>query len=149
MKLHLQIPVAQPYQVVLEGFTVDLFKALSPPFPRLKILRFDGSFPGDRVEIALQIGPVRQRWTSLITEREVREQEAWFVDEGQELPAPLTYWRHKHLITQHNGHSIIHELIEYRTRFRALDLLLYPVMSAVFGQRKAVYQRFFGKPNGF
>ncbi|ALJ01324.1 SRPBCC family protein [Rufibacter tibetensis] len=145
MKLHLQIPVAQNHRAVLEGFTVDLFQALSPPFPRLKILRFDGSFPGDRVEIELQAGPIKPRWTSLITEREEHNQEAWFVDVGQELPAPLTYWRHKHLITQEGSHSVIHELIEFRTNSRILDLLLYPVMYAQFSLRGPVYRKFFGK----
>ncbi|MBC3539460.1 hypothetical protein ACFSC6_18215 [Rufibacter sediminis] len=147
MKLHLQTPVAQHFRAVLEGFTVDLFKALSPPFPTLKILRFDGSFPGDRVEVELQAGPIKRRWTSLITEREVTEREAWFVDEGQELPAPLKYWRHRHLITQEGPHSVIHELIEYRTGSRVLDLLLYPVLYAQFAARGPVYRRIFGKVN--
>ncbi|RNI32354.1 hypothetical protein EFA69_03255 [Rufibacter immobilis] len=145
MKLHLQTPVAQPYQTVLEGFTVDLFRALSPPFPRLKILRFEGSFPGDRVEVELQAGFIRRRWTSLITEREITAQEAWFTDEGQELPFPLTYWRHRHLISRSGDHSIIQEQIEYRTPSRLLDLLLYPIMYVMFAVRGPVYQRFFGK----
>ncbi|WP_207433682.1 SRPBCC family protein [Sabulibacter ruber] len=145
MRLHLQIPVAQNYQAVLEGFTVDLFRSLSPPFPKLKILRFEGSFPGDRVEVELQAGPIRRRWTSLITERQVTDHEAWFVDEGQELPAPLTFWRHKHLITREDHHSVIHELIEYRTGSVVLDALLYPVMYAQFAARGPVYRRIFGK----
>ncbi|WP_181309002.1 hypothetical protein [Rufibacter sp. XAAS-G3-1] len=145
MKLYLQIPVAQEYRAVLEGFTVDLFRALSPPFPRLKILRFDGSFPGDRVEVELQAGPLKRRWTSLITQREVTAHEAWFVDEGQELPSLLKYWRHKHLITRAGTHSIIHEQIEYRTGSRVLDALLYPILYAQFSARGPVYRKFFGK----
>ncbi|KAA3440447.1 SRPBCC family protein [Rufibacter hautae] len=145
MKLHLQFKVAQNHRAILEGFTVDLFRALSPPFPSLKILRFDGSYPGDRVEIELQAGPIRRRWTSLITEREENERESWFVDEGQELPAPLTFWRHRHLITQEKGHSIIHEQIEFSTGSRLLDALVYPVLYAQFSMRGPVYRRFFGK----
>jgi ligand-binding SRPBCC domain-containing protein len=145
MRLHLQFPVAQPYQAVIQGFTVDLFQALSPPFPQLKILRFDGSFPGDHVEIELRAGPITRRWTSLITEREEKEGEAWFVDEGQELPAPLKFWRHKHLITQNGGHSVIQELIEYRTGSKLLDALLYPIFYAQFAARGPVYRRFFGE----
>ncbi|WP_205501246.1 SRPBCC family protein [Rufibacter psychrotolerans] len=145
MKLHLKTSVAQPYKAVLDGFTVDLFKALSPPFPRLKILRFDGSSPGDRVEVELQAGFIRRRWTSLITERQVTPQEAWFVDEGQELPAPLTFWRHKHLITHEGTHSTIHELIEYRTGSLLLDWLLYPIFWAQFWARGPVYRQIFGR----
>ncbi|WP_227006304.1 SRPBCC family protein [Rufibacter latericius] len=108
-------------------------------------MRFDGSFPGDRVEVELQAGPLKRRWTSLITERQENEQEAWFVDEGQELPAPLKYWRHKHLITRQGSHSIIHEQIEFRTGSRILDLLIYPVLYAQFAARGPVYRRIFGK----
>jgi ligand-binding SRPBCC domain-containing protein len=145
MKLHLQFAVAQDIQAVLAGFTVDLFRALSPPFPKLKILRFDGSFPGDHVEIELQAGPIARRWTSLITEREEHENEVWFVDEGQVLPPPLKFWRHKHLITRQGSYSVIHELIEYRTGSTILDKLLYPIFYAQFAQRGPVYRRFFGK----
>ncbi|WP_066832830.1 SRPBCC family protein [Rufibacter ruber] len=145
MKLHIQVPVAQHYKAVLQAFNRDLFKALSPPFPQLKILRFDGSHPGDRVEVALVAGPFSRRWTSLITERQESENAVWFVDEGQELPAPLTFWRHQHLVTHHGTHSIIHEKIEYRTGSKLLDLLLYPVLYAQFALRAPVYKRVFGK----
>lgn len=145
MKIHLQTPVAQPYLSVLDGFNEELFAALSPPFPKLKILRFDGSAPGDVVEIELVAGPIRRRWTSLITEREITPAAAWFVDEGQELPAPLIYWRHKHMITHHGDHSIIHDQIEFRTKLKALDLLLYPVLYAQFSLRGPIYRRVFGQ----
>ncbi|AMM50867.1 hypothetical protein TH61_06255 [Rufibacter sp. DG15C] len=145
MKISLQTRVAQDYLSVLDQFNLDLFTALAPAFPKMKVLRFDGSFPGDRVEIELQVGPVKRRWTSLITERHITDQEAWFVDEGQELPAPLTYWRHQHLITHHGTYSIIHDLIEFRTKNRVLDYLVYPVLYAQFALRGPVYQRLFGK----
>lgn len=146
MHLHLQTPVKQHYQRILAAFEEDLFRALSPPFPRLNILRFDGSQPGDRIEVELVAGPLLRRWTSLITEREITPQAAWFVDEGQELPAPLTFWRHQHLITHEGNHSLIHEVIEYKTGSKVVDALLYPFLYAQFKLRKPVYQRIFGKP---
>lgn len=147
MNLHIKTPVAQQYVSVLDGFDVDLFAALSPPFPRLKILRFDGSAPGDVVEVELVAGPIRRRWTSLITERHITNQAAWFTDEGLVLPAPLTFWRHKHLITHEKDHSIIHDQIEYQTNSKLIDLLLYPILYAQFALRKPIYQRVFGNVN--
>ncbi|WP_192822604.1 hypothetical protein [Rufibacter sp. LB8] len=144
MILHLKTAVAQNYIAILEGFDRDLFKALSPLFPRLKIIRFDGSMPGDRVEIELQAGPLRQRWTSLITERQVTDQAAWFTDQGQELPPPLRFWRHQHLVTKEQGHSCIHDIIEFKTGARLLDLLVYPVLYFQFKQRAPIYRRVFG-----
>jgi ligand-binding SRPBCC domain-containing protein len=145
LKISLQTRLAQHYLSVLDQFNLDLFTALAPAFPKMKVLRFDGSLPGDRVEIELQVGPLKKRWTSLITERHITVQEAWFTDEGQELPAPLTYWRHQHLITHHGTYSVIHDLIEFRTGNKLLDYLVYPVMYAQFAMRGPVYQRIFGK----
>ncbi|QHL88121.1 hypothetical protein GU926_12035 [Nibribacter ruber] len=145
MKISLQTRVAQPYIAVLNQFNLELFQAFAPAFPKMNVLRFDGSHPGDKVEIELSVGPLKRRWTSLITERHLTEQEAWFTDEGQILPAPLTFWRHQHLITHHGSYSIIHDLIEFRTSNKVLDYLVYPALYAQFALRGPVYQRIFGK----
>ncbi|MCC2545670.1 hypothetical protein LJY25_04375 [Hymenobacter sp. BT175] len=147
MHLLLRTRVAQPPRQVLAGFTRELFLALAPPFPRLNLLRFDGCLTGDQVEIELVAGPVRQRWTSLITDHgEQPDGTCFFVDEGQQLPGPLRYWRHRHLIEPAGTGSTITEDIEYRTASPLLDRLLYPVMWAQFAYRSPVYQRLFGRP---
>ena len=143
MHIHLRTPVQQDYLSVFKAFDGQLFRKLSPPYPRLKLLRFDGSAPGDMVEVELQTGIRSFRWTSLITERRITETEAYFIDQGQELPPPLRYWRHKHLITRNGSGAIIHDLITYSTGIKLVDLLLYPIMLAQFGMRKPVYQKVF------
>ena len=52
---------------------------------------------------------------------------------------------HKALAEQiiKSGGAIISDLIQYRTAFRVLDLLLYPFMVAQFSYRKPVYKRYF------
>lgn len=145
MQLHLKTYVSQNYRQVFNAFDEQLFRKLSPPYPRLRLLRFDGSAPGDRVEVELQIGIKSFRWTSLITSREVTDTEAWFVDEGQELPPPLKQWHHRHLIAKNGSGSIIHDIITYSTGNKPLDLLLYPLMRLQFGMRGPVYRREFGK----
>lgn len=143
MLLHLQTAVQQDYLSVFHAFDEQLFRKLAPPYPRLKLLRFDGSAPGDVVEVELQTGIRSFRWTSLITEREITDKAAWFVDEGQEVPPPLRKWHHKHLVMQHGGGAIIHDIIEYSTGHKALDAVLYPFMLAAFGMRKPVYKKMF------
>lgn len=145
MLLHLQTAVQQDHLSVFHAFDEQLFRKLAPPYPRLKLLRFDGSAPGDVVEVELKTGIKSFRWTSLITEREITDKAAWFVDEGQEVPPPLRKWRHKHLVTQHGGGAIIHDIIEYSTGYKALDVILYPFMLAAFGMRKPVYRKVFLK----
>lgn len=149
MRLLLRTRVASPPTHILAGFDRTLFLALAPPFPKMRLHRFDGSKPGNQVEIELVAGPKRWRWTSLITEAgQLPDGSQYFVDEGQLLPQPLRFWRHRHLITPdpRGRGSIIVEDIEYSTNVKVLDALLYPLMWAQFAYRRPVYRRFFGKP---
>jgi ligand-binding SRPBCC domain-containing protein len=145
MRLHLQTAVEQDFISVFQAFDEKLFRKLAPPYPKLKLLRFDGSIPGDVVEVELQTGIKSFRWTSLITEREITTAEAWFVDEGQELPPPLKQWRHRHLVTKNGAGAIIHDIIDFSTGYKALDVLLYPLLLTQFGMRKPIYKKVFGK----
>lgn len=143
MMLHLKTTVKQDFITVFEAFNEQLFLKLSPPYPRLRLLQFDGSKPGDMVAVELFTGFSRHRWTSLITERKITKTEAFFVDEGQVLPFPLRRWQHKHLITKQKHEAVIHDIIEYSTGVLLLDLLLYPLMLAQFSMRKPIYKKVF------
>jgi ligand-binding SRPBCC domain-containing protein len=146
MQIHLQTRVSQNYLAIFEAFDETLFRKLAPPFPRLRLLRFDGSYPGDVVEIELLTGLKRLRWTSLITERQITDREAWFTDLGQELPPPLKYWKHRHLVSNKGqNQSTIHDIIDYRTGSSLLDRLLFPFLWAQFAFRKPIYRRVFRK----
>ena len=145
MHVTLRTAVAQPPAKVMAGFTRELFIALAPPFPRLRLLRFDGCRTGDRVEIELDTLVKRLPWTSLIVDDgQQPDGTLFFVDEGQQLPPPLRYWRHRHLIQPGPaGGSIIVDDLEYRTATPLLDALLYPAMWAQFAWRKPIYRRWF------
>ncbi|MCC3154031.1 hypothetical protein Q3A66_13985 [Hymenobacter sp. BT770] len=146
MHVTLRTAVAQPPAQVMAGFTRDLFVALAPPFPRLRVLRFDGCRTGDRVEIELNTLVARLPWTSLIVDDgQLPDGTLFFVDEGQRLPPPLRYWRHRHLIQPGPNGSVIVDALEYRTASPLLDALLYPAMWAQFAWRKPIYRRWFGK----
>lgn len=149
MHLLLRFRVAQSPAQVAAGFTRTLFEALAPPFPKFRLLRYDGSRTGDVVAIELSVGPKRWRWTSRITADGVLPDGThYFVDEGQELPAPLQQWRHRHLIEPAGGPrggSVIVEDIHFSSGRRWLDVLIYPAMWAQFRLRGPIYRRFFGK----
>ena len=147
MHLILRTAVAQPPAQVMAGFTRALFEALAPPFPRLRVLRFDGCRTGDHVDIELNTLVKRLRWTSLIVDDgQLPDGTQFFVDEGQELPPPLRYWRHRHLIEPGpGGTSVVVDNLEYRTASPLLDALLYPAMWAQFAWRQPIYRRWFGK----
>lgn len=143
MQLHLQTAVRQNYKAVFDGFDESLFLKLAPPYPQVKLIRFDGSKPGDIVEIEMNIGVKKLRWTSLIVAVNVTGTEAYFIDEGQVLPFPLKQWRHKHLITAAGNGAVIHDIISYSTGNKILDAVLYPFMLAQFSYRKPIYKRVF------
>jgi ligand-binding SRPBCC domain-containing protein len=145
MQLHIKTSVGQNYLHVFEAFDEQLFRQLAPLYPRLKLLRFDGSLPGDLVEVELQTGLKSFRWTSRITDRSITDTEAYFVDEGQILPPPLKHWRHQHLVTRNGSGAIIHDIIEFSTNSEWLDRLLYPIMLGAFSMRKPVYRKVFGR----
>ena len=145
MRLQLKTRVKLDYRSVFDAFDEHLFRQLAPPYPRLTVVRFDGSQPSDMVEVELRAGFKRFRWTSRIVERQVTATEAWFVDQGQQLPPPLRHWRHRHLVRRHENHTTIHDIIDYSTGSRLLDVLLYPLMLGQFAYRKPLYRRIFGK----
>ena len=145
MHVTLRTAVAQPPAQVMAGFTRELFVALAPPFPKLRVLRFDGCHTGDQVEIELDTLVKRLPWTSLIVDDgQLPDGTLFFVDEGRVLPPPLRYWRHRHLIEPGpRGGSVIVDDLEYRSSSRVLDTLLYPAMWAQFAWRQPIYRRWF------
>lgn len=130
---------------VFAGFTRELFEHLAPKFPPSKLLRYDGNAVGDLVKIRLGVGPVGATWISEITEHELSEGEAFFVDEGRQLPPPLNYWRHKHLLTQVSPATVrITEDITFGTPLGLLTSLMKPVIRAQFEARGPRYRSYFG-----
>lgn len=67
MQITLQTAVEKSHLQVMEGFTESLFSRLAPPFPPVKVLRFDGCKAGDIVDLELnfifssKIGPAKSQ----------------------------------------------------------------------------------------
>ncbi len=136
---------------VFDGFTRELFDALAPSFPPVKLLRYDGKSVGDIVHLRLGVWPIYQHWVSEITAHECYQRQCYFVDEGRRLPWPLTAWRHKHLVAQVSASEvIITEDISFSTNFPVLTKLMRPIIQAQFEARGPKYLEFFRrqhKPN--
>jgi len=143
MKLTLQTRVEQDYLSVKKGFDQTLFQKLSPPFPPVKLLRFDGSSTGDLVVLELNFLFFKQRWTSEITEDSTDEKEFYFIDEGIELPFFLKTWRHKHRVIQDGTGSLIRDEINYTAPFGWITVLLHPALLAQFAFRIPIYKKLF------
>ncbi len=143
MKIHLETPVEQGYLDVKSGFNESLFKKLSPPFPPVKLLRFDGSKTGDLVTLELNFIFFKQKWISEITEDKTTDLEFYFIDEGIELPFFLKKWKHKHRVISTGIGSIIRDEIDFEGPFGILTYLLYPALWLQFSFRIPIYKRIF------
>ena len=145
MKLKIQTSVEKNYLQVWEGFTEDLFNQLSPPFPPVKVMQFDGCQKDDTVELELNFLLFKQRWKSLITDQQSTNTEIFFLDEGVKLPFFLTFWKHRHRIIKNGDSTIIADEIEFRTPTLLTNYLFYPLLWLQFAYRKPIYRKVFGK----
>jgi len=143
MKITVSTRVDKNYLEVKEGFTEKLFLNLNPPFPPVKLLRFDGSSKGDIVVLELNFLIIKQKWTSKITADHTDENEFYFIDEGIELPFFLKKWKHKHRVIKSGNGSLIKDEIDYTGKFGLMTLLLFPVLYGQFLYRKPVYKKIF------
>jgi ligand-binding SRPBCC domain-containing protein len=129
-------------QEVVKGFDEQLFSALNPKWMPMKVLRFDGCAPGDKVQLAIGLPPLAMAWTSEITEAGNEATRWWFVDEGTALPFFLSYWKHTHRVESREGKCRVIDHIEFEFSSPLYKLLL-PLMRKQFGYREKVYPAYF------
>ncbi len=131
------------YKEVMKKFDRALFEALKPAGANMEIVAFTGSKKGDKVHIRFN-SPIKAEWVSHITEHGENEQEAWFVDEGVQLPFPLSYWRHRHVVQKVSEQkSCIVDDMTFAGSNKLLTALLYPAIYAGFYPRKKIYRAYF------
>lgn len=143
MKLKISTEVGQALPQVILGFNEDLFKKLSPPFPKVILKRFDGCLKGDIVSLELDFLIFKQMWTSEIISYESNPEKFEFVDKGIELPFFLMSWQHRHTLLLENGVVSIVDDINFSSNFKFFDYLLFPVMYLQFFFRKPIYKKVF------
>jgi len=150
MHLVLSTSVTQTLPAVWSGFDRTLFDKLSPPFPPVDVVRFDGCLKGDVVHLQLNFFLFKQDWISHIVDQQQSEQEIYFIDEGTRLPFFLRYWHHRHRLvrispTDAAEQTLIIDDITFRTPFWLMDYLIYPVFWLQFAYRKPIYRRVFNR----
>lgn len=143
MRLQITTNVEQSAEQVMAGFNEKLFLKLNPPFPPVRLLRFDGSKKGDIVSLELNFLLFKQKWVSEITADEQGQDYFLFIDEGRKLPFMLSYWRHEHRIEVRPKGAAIIDYITYESGNKFFSLLLYPIMVLQFLYRKPIYTKVF------
>jgi hypothetical protein len=120
--LLLKTKVDQNYLKVKEGFNEDLFTSLNPPFPPVELKEFGGSEEGDIVHLRLNFIFFKQDWIS-----------------------EITYDRTNKVLKLDNNTSEIVDDITFKSPFKLMDYLLYPVLWLQFAYRKPIYRRLFNR----
>ena len=87
--------------------------------------------------------PVAGAWFSEITEHGGTEGQAYFIDQGRQLPFPLKQWEHRHVLYRDGDHTIIEDDMHFSSGNRLLDLLLYPALFLAFLPRVWQYKAYF------
>ncbi|NNF02791.1 MAG: hypothetical protein HKN22_08905 [Bacteroidia bacterium] len=143
MNITLKTKVKGNYKDIMAAFDRNLFEALKPKNADMEIIAFTGSKKGDKVHLRFN-SPIKAEWISDIVEDGANADEAWFIDEGSKLPAPLKYWRHKHIVKKiSQTESEIIDDITYKSWNPLMTLLIYPGIYLGFWPRKSVYREYF------
>lgn len=149
MRIICKTQVDQALPQVWAGFDRRLFERLTPAFPPVRIIRFDGCLRGDVVHLQLNFFLFRQDWISLIVDQKTTPDEIYFIDQGSRLPFFLSYWQHKHRLCRVTDpktaqeQTVIIDDITFRTPFLLTNVLVYPVLWIQFMGRKFTYKKSF------
>ena len=130
-------------EAVMAKFTSELFILLAPPFPKIKLLRFDGSEKGNEIHIEMDFIFYKKLWISLITEHGSTSNELYFIDEGTTVPAPIKYWKHLHVVRAINSGIEIEDNLTYTSGNKVVDLLLFPFVYGLILYRNPIYKKIF------
>jgi len=145
VRIKIKTSVKSSLQEIKNGFTQDLFLKLNPPFPPVRLLRFDGCEAGDQVVLELNFLLFKQQWVSNITEDSQKENEWYFIDKGTKLPFFLKKWTHRHIVeSKMDGAEIIDD-IRFSTGTILSDILFYPALLGQFMYRKPIYKKVFSQ----
>lgn len=144
MQFSLSTTVRGTPQSVFARFTEELFRVLAPPFPRVRVVRFDGCSVGDIVQVELNFFLFATTWTSTIVEQYTTDTDIVFVDCGTTLPFFLSAWRHTHTVRAVDAtHSAIIDSIVFEVYHPVLTWLMAPLIITQFLYRKPIYKRYF------
>ncbi|WP_126664821.1 SRPBCC family protein [Haloterrigena salifodinae] len=125
---------------------IDEPERLTPDWTGLRVARAigpegqpgpDGYLPGTEVHLELQpfgLGPTSE-WVVEITEREVWDGRAWFVDEQVGDRGPYEEWRHAHRFADLGDATVVHDRITYRVPGAGDRPLATPLLAGMLWHR--------------
>lgn len=143
MNLKISTKVYASLDQTKASFDRKLFEKLAPPFPKMRLLRFDGSDVGDIVAVELNFVFWKQNWVSRIVSNKSCSTYYYFIDEGIELPFFFKKWKHRHELKACGHQTIVTDSIYFKGPNLLIELATYPLLLLQFLYRKPVYRKYF------
>lgn len=126
---------------IFNRFDEKLFLKLAPPFPKFKLLRFDGCQVGNLVEVELAMPWGKEFWQSSIVDFYESDTEIYFIDQGTVLPSFLKQWKHTHRIKRINERqSEISDEITFECKHSWQIPFIFPGTYFQMFYRKNIYK---------
>jgi ligand-binding SRPBCC domain-containing protein len=143
MRIYLKTLINNDLNSIEKKFNQTLFEKLCPPLVELKVNRFDGCQKNDEIHLEMKLfGSIKQNWVSKITCSYKSNDEFYFIDEGVQLPAPLSQWKHIHRVEKISNKSCyLIDDINFTSGNKLLDVVLYPALYSIFSFRAPIYKR--------
>jgi ligand-binding SRPBCC domain-containing protein len=139
----IQTKIDSSISQVWSQFNEELLKKISPPFPSVQIIRFDGCSKGDLVILEINLLILKVIWSSQIISFNQDSTQFSFVDEGIQVPFGIKKWKHEHSIIKIDEmHCYIQDLVTFKTSFVFLDLILFPFLWGMIFYRKPFYKKY-------
>jgi hypothetical protein len=143
MKITLKSKVPKDFRFVTDAYNEALFRYLMPPFGLASLLRYDGQKPGDIVHIRFR-PPLFNDFKVVIRDVWTGPREYRFVDRGLTMPFRMKFWQHTHRVVALDDHkTALIDLIEFKTSWWLLDLLIFPLLFLFFLPRTWQYARYY------
>jgi ligand-binding SRPBCC domain-containing protein len=147
MEFKISCLVSLEKEKVWESFNQNLLAKLSPPIPKITIIKYEGQAKGNQLLFFLDFIFFKQKWEGIISEDYISTEENYFIDvENGSLPMLLKKWRHKHrIIKTNNNNTLIKDEVKFTTNYILLDILLLPLIYGLFLYRIPIYKSVFKK----
>lgn len=144
MVFYFKTKVSQPASVVIENFDSNLLTYLSNKFIKIEVISFDGHREQDIIKLSINALGYKFDWTSEIIFSRSSANYLVFTDNGMEMPSPFTLWKHTHTVIPNDTVStIIKDSVEYKTKSKFLDYMLFPFVAGMFLMRAKKYKEYF------
>ncbi len=125
---------------IIRHFDEELFMKLNPPFIKVELNQFDGCKKDSDLKLTTNFLGLYQYWHNKVIDRFDSDNLVYFIDEGVEMPFPITKWIHKHKIVKiDDQNSYIVDDIEYICSNPIFEFFSYPAIFITMFYRKPIY----------